>query len=322
VRRVLRGEAAALEMPLGSFAAELALALRPHFFALSGVAALAGAASVSRIVSMRVVAAALIAGLGWGVAQLVNDLLDRDADRVNAPDRAIAAGRLPEGPTLAFAALAGIALAVGTTFVHPRAWLLGIGASALVVTYNAAKRWPFGGNLALGALMAVAAALGAAGASREPSFAGALVRARGSLAVVAATAAWYLQSNYEKDRSGDRAAGYTTLAIVLPVRASAALRALGVIAIAWGAERAGVLPDSLSKTIMTAGALIGLGSCCGPLVRGTEASALRAYGAAVPASILAMLALAAPLLGWVGTFVLLIIALWLVWAAFRRSANP
>src|SRR5215831_8410791 len=122
-RRVLRGEGALLEVPLRTFVAELALALRPHFFALSSIAVLAGASAVVATPSPRIVIAALIAGLGWGVGQLLNDLLDRQADSVNAPDRAIAAGRLPAGPTLVFATLLGIALAVGTALVHPHAWI-------------------------------------------------------------------------------------------------------------------------------------------------------------------------------------------------------
>src|SRR4051812_30802834 len=91
-RKVLRGQSALLGVPAGGFVFELAMALRPHFFALSAIAALAGAAAVSRVFSMRIAVAAAIAGLGWGVGQLLNDLLDRETDAVNAPDRAIVAG--------------------------------------------------------------------------------------------------------------------------------------------------------------------------------------------------------------------------------------
>jgi hypothetical protein len=73
---------------------------------------------------------------------------------------------------------------------------------------------------------------------------------------------------------------------------------------------------------MMAGALVGLASTIGPIASGTDAAALQAYRAAVPASILAMLALAAPMLGRWGTTAVLVLALGLVWAAFRRSPNP
>jgi len=39
--------------------------------------------------------AAIIAAAGWGAGQLLNDFLDRASDAINAPDRAIVAGRLP-----------------------------------------------------------------------------------------------------------------------------------------------------------------------------------------------------------------------------------
>jgi 4-hydroxybenzoate polyprenyltransferase len=322
LRRAFRGEEAWLDMPLGSFAAELAMALRPHFFALSSVAVLAGASAVSASLSIRVVLASLIAGLGWGVGQLLNDLLDRKADMINAPDRAIVAGRLPAGPTLLVALLLGVTLAVGTSLLHRDAWMLAIAAALLVVFYNAAKRVPLVGNVALGALMTVAAAIGAVAALGNAASPGALAAAWKNGVIVAAVAAWYLEANYEKDRAADRAAGYVTLATLIPVRASAALRAVGMIAVAWCAHAAGALVDPVALSTMGAAAIVGLASTALPFARGTDEAALRAYRAAVPASILAMLALAAPLLGRGGTTVVLILALSLVWAAFRRSPNP
>jgi hypothetical protein len=83
-----------------------------------------------------------------------------------------------------------------------------------------------------------------------------------------------------------------------------------------------LLPDPVSESTMMAGVLLGLLSTFGPIVRGTDEAALRAYRASVPASILAMLALAAPLLGRWGTTVVLVVALALVALAFRRTPNP
>jgi 4-hydroxybenzoate polyprenyltransferase len=327
---VLRGEAAVLDVPFRTFASDLAIALRPHFFALSSIAALAGASAVSSTISPRVVLAALISGLGWGVGQLLNDLLDRETDSVNAPERAIATGRLPAGPTLVVAIVLGVVLVLGTALVHRYAWLLALVAALLVVVYNAAKRWPLLGNVAHAALMAVAAAIGAcaslpddAGSVSGPGSAVThLVGAWRTLLLVGAIAAWYLQSNYEKDRPGDLAAGYVTLAVALPVRASAIVRGVLLLVIAAGAYRAGILSDAVSESTMIAGVVVGLFSTLGPIAHGTDAAALRAYRAAVPASILTMLALAAPLLGRWGTTVVLILALTLVWSAFRRSPNP
>jgi 4-hydroxybenzoate polyprenyltransferase len=215
----------------------------------------------------------------------------------------------------------GVVLAVGTALLHPRGWLLAIAGVILVVFYNAAKRWPVAGNVALGALMVVVFAIGAA-STMPPSLDGAILGAWKSAVLVAAVAAWYLEANYEKDRPGDRAAGYATLATLISVRASAALRAVGIIAIAWGAYAIGALGDPVSQSTMGAAALVGLASTAAPFARNTDEAALAAYRAAVPASILAMLALAAPLLGRGGTTVVLVLALALVWAAFRRSPNP
>jgi len=326
---VLRGEAPILEIPLGSFLAELTFALRPHFFALSAIAALAGAAGVDPAArsSWRLAVAAAICGLGWGVGQLVNDLMDRDSDAVNAPDRAIVAGRLPAGPTLGAAALLGLLLAVATVVIQPRAWILVVASALLLVFYNAAKRWPLLGNLAHGALVGVAAAIGASSvfdpsrAFDSASFFSELASQWRTLLMTAAIAVWYLQCNYEKDRPGDRAAGYTTLATVLSVRTSAILRWVGAVTIAVFGYRLRLLPDPMSQTTMLVGAMLGLGSTLPPMVRDTDAASLQTYRVAVPAAILMMLALAAPLLGRWGTTAVLVVALTLVRAAFRRSPN-
>jgi len=328
-RRVLRGEAPILEIPLRSFVVELTFALRPHFFALSGIAALAGAAGAnpSARVSWRVVVAAAVCGLGWGVGQLVNDLMDRESDVVNAPDRAIVAGRLPVGRTLGVALLLGVLLAAATVVVQTGAWGIIVAAAFLLVFYNGAKGWPLVGNFAHGALVAVAAAIGAGSVidesrtSDSTSLFDALAGEWRTLLITAAIGVWYLQANYEKDRPGDRAAGYATLATVLSVRASAFLRAIGAVAIAFFSYRLGLLPDAVSQTTMVAGALLGAASTIGPIARDTDAASLAAYRMAVPAAILAMLALAAPVLGRWGTTAVLVSSLTLVRAAFHRSSN-
>jgi 4-hydroxybenzoate polyprenyltransferase len=348
-RRVLRGEERILTVPFWSFAVELALALRPHFFAMSSLAALAGAASVPEIGCFGVIPprglprdlylqatpattlAALTCGLGWGVGQIVNDLMDRESDAVNAPDRAISAGRLPPGPALLFAIVLGAIVSLATIFVHHMAWVFVPIAALLLVFYNAAKKLPALGNVAHAALMSIAAAIGVSSRIRiedwdsRLTMLGFLRRVLDfypMLLAVGATAAWYLQANYEKDRPGDRAAGYMTLAVVMPVRASAALRAATIVAIGVAAHAMGLVPDAVSKVTMVAAIAVGLVSTIGPIVANTDAAALRAYRFAVVASILCMLALAAPLLGRWGTTAMLVASLVLVRAAFRRSENP
>jgi hypothetical protein len=106
------------------------------------------------------------------------------------------------------------------------------------------------------------------------------------------------------------------------VRASAALRAATIVAIGVAAHAMGLVPDAVSKVTMVAAIAVGLVSTIGPIVANTDAAALRAYRFAVVASILCMLALAAPLLGRWGTTAMLVASLVLVRAAFRRSENP
>src|SRR4051812_4992625 len=188
--------------------AELLWALRPHFFVLPALAALAGAASAApAALSWRSALAAVIAAAGWGAGQLLNDFLDRASDAINAPDRAIVAGRLPARWALLGATLLA-SLAVGGTFwVHPRAWALASLGGALLFSYDTAKRWPLLGNLAHGALMATVASIGRASVAAIDhdiawsTFAGdALFGGWQMQIAVSSVAAWYLQSNYEKDR--------------------------------------------------------------------------------------------------------------------------
>jgi len=318
---VLRGEPV-LGVPLGTFLVEHGLALRPHFFALSGIAALAGSAAVTSTLTPRIALGAFIAGLGWGVGQLVNDLLDRETDVVNAPDRAIVARRLPAGPALACAAVLGIGLAVATAFVHPRAWVLALAAAVLILSYNTAKSRPLLGNIALAWLMSIAAAIGALAALAPDASWSDARRLTSTLPLVGAIAAWYLQSNYEKDRRGDRAAGYRTLAVLLSVRQSAIARALSLAAIAFASHATAALPTLTSRVTMLLALTVGLASTLPPIRQNSDEASLRSYAASVAASILAMLSLSSPLLSPPGTALLLLLSQALVSAAFRRSPNP
>jgi geranylgeranylglycerol-phosphate geranylgeranyltransferase len=319
---VRRGQRPLLMVPAGTFFSEIAWAVRPHFFALPMLAALAGA----RTLSARSVVAVVAAGLGWGVGQLLNDVLDRETDAVMANDRAIVSGRLPTGPTLIVAVLTGILLIGATVAIHRHAWALAALAAALLVVYNAAKRFALAGNVAHGALVAVAAAIGNA-AGLPPgagggAFASELSRSWPMLVVVAAVAAFYLQSNYEKDRAGDGVAGYRTLAVVLGVRASALLRAAAITAIAVGADMLGLFNGALSRLAMLLALAAGLLSTVGPIAGGTDAAALGAYRLAVHASVLAMMSLGAVALGPIGGMVAALFTVLLTEWAFRRSANP
>ncbi len=310
---------------------ELASSSRPHFFALPMLAALAGVAIAPGSVRLgiRPMACVIIAGLGWGGAQLLNDVLDRETDAVNAPNRAIAAGRVSVRQAVIVGAAVGLSLAVASAALHPSAWVLSLAGVALVLTYNFAKGLPLLGNLALGALHAVTTALGIASALRSDEGPGAGVAAlfeviRGgwaTLLVSASVAAWYLQSNYEKDRIGDSVAGYRTLAVVLGVRWSALLRAVGMVALVAVPIATGLVSGTMPTAMLCAAGIAGGFSTIEPVRRATDDSALGAYRPSVIASILAMGALSVGVLPG-ATSLIVAVAVLLTDFAFRRSANP
>jgi 4-hydroxybenzoate polyprenyltransferase len=325
---VRRGHEPLMGMPLGRFVGLIIEAVRLHYFAFGAGAALAGSAVVpSASGSVRVALAAFVAGGGWGVGQLINDLLDRDTDAVNAPGRPLADGRLPAGPTIAVALISGLVLIAALLAVHPAAWMLAPAAVILLVGYNKAKSWPLLGNLVHGGIAAVAGGLGVLGAL--PKGADATLEAlRGlesalpMLAAILTIDAWFILANYEKDGVGDRAAGYRTLPLLIGVRASALIRAAVVLALAAGVAGFHLAPSWPGKVALSIAAGLGLLSVVPSLRSGTDEAALRGYRLAVHASFIAMLGLAAPLLGGIGLLLTTLGSLALMEAVFLRTRHP
>lgn len=323
VAAVVRGRSP----PTGVGGRELAWALvravRLHFFTFPAAAALAGAAAVpgSRL-SLRIVVAAGAVGVAWGVGQLLNDVLDLEADAHDAPERPMVSGALPEGPAAAVALLLGVAVTVALACVHPLGLVLTALSALLLFSYGRAKARPGLGNLAHGALMAVMAWIGAAAALPDASLLWILGRVWPVAALTAAVAAVYLQANYEKDRVGDGRAGYRTLAHVLGLRQSALLRALTGLALGVAAHVLHLL-DSVTARALGGGFVACLLLSAGWTAwGGDERSALRGYRFAVYATVAGLLVLAAPLLGPVGAVGFLLVTVVLVEAAFRSSKNP
>ncbi|MDC0707491.1 UbiA family prenyltransferase [Stigmatella sp. ncwal1] len=315
-------------IPWPRFVGLIIEAMRPHYFAFGVGAALAGAAAVREPSgSARVALAAFVAGTGWGVGQLINDLLDRDTDAVNAPGRPLADGRLPAGPAIGTALVLGLVLLVALLAIHPVAWMLGPAAVVLLVGYNKAKGIPLVGNLIFGAINTVAAALGVLARlpSSEEALSSALTALAGALpllGLILGINAWFVLANYEKDRLGDRAAGYKTLPLLMGVRASAFVRAVSLPALACGILRLEASPEMPGAVALTGAAVLGGLSVLPSLLKGTDEAALRGYRLAVPASLLAMLGLAAPLLGGLGLAIAALASVALMEATFLRTHNP
>ncbi len=328
IQDVGRGRQPLIGMPPGQFARLIIEAVRLHYFAFGAGAALAGSAAVPTASgSLRVALAAFVAGGGWGVGQLINDLLDRDTDAVNAPGRPLADGRLPAGPVMAVTLFSGLVLLGALLAIHPAAWMLAPAAVVLLVGYNKAKGLPVLGNIVHGGIAATAGGLGVLGAlpPGDDSMLAALEglgEALPMLAAILTIDAWFILANYEKDRPGDRAAGYRTLPMLIGVRASALVRAAVVMALALGIAGFHLAPGLSGKVALGIAAALGLLSVIPSLRLGTDEAALRAYRLAVHASFIAMLGLAAPVLGSLGLVIATIGSLALMEAMFLRTRHP
>lgn len=254
------------------------------------------------------------------MGQLLNDVLDREADAIDAPDRAAVRGLLPPKTTIPLALAFGSSLLVLLTQLTPHGWKLGLLSMLLIVTYNQCKAVPVLGNLSHGVLIACASLIGAAIAR---PLASPLVIVRDSwptTPLVAAWAALYLQGNYEKDVRGDAAAGYRTLAHLLKLRTSALLR--GSVALGVGL----LIVRELTDPTHSVAALIAAGlivvSALWVARMNTQSAALAAYRFTVHGAVLGMLAMGGPALPPLGYAALIGAALLLVELAFRRTANP
>ena len=302
------------------FTAALLEATRPHYFALPAGASLAGsAAAPGAEFGWRMAAAAAAAGVGWGVGQLLNDLMDTEADAVDAPGRPAVRGLLPDGPTMTIAILTGLAVATVTVLLHPQAYVLVIVSTVLMLGYGAAKRHPLMGNLAHGALIATAATIGRVAATPGQPLLSAVRQAWPLLVVAGAWSATYLQSNYEKDRRGDALAHCRTLAHVVGLRASAALRWLAAAGIATAAVGISSVVGIVGWAALAAAMLAVTASAVLVVWHPTEAVALRGYRLAVHGAAMGMLSLSGAVLGQAGQFVAIAVSMGLIERAFRRN---
>lgn len=315
---VVRGRAE-LGMTPGAFARALLAAVRPHFFVFPCTGCLAGAAAAPSLGSgVRVAVAAGAVGVAWGVGQLLNDLVDLEADAVDAPHRPGVRGLLPEGPTALAASLLGLAVAVALALTHRLGWLFAVASALLMLAYAPAKAFPGLGNLMHAALLSLLALIGAAVASPGAPLSEVAAGVWPSLAGVGAVAALYLQGNYEKDQAGDRQAGYRTLAHVLGARGSALARGAFGAALYVAGWRAGLCASPAALGLWGLSAALLAASVALALGRG----ALAGYRCAVHSTATAYVALALPLLGLPGALALLAVAAGLIELAFARSANP
>jgi 4-hydroxybenzoate polyprenyltransferase len=230
-------------------------------------------------------------------------------------------GLLPLGPTAAVALSLALIVTLATIAVHPGALVLAGAAALLLALYAPAKRVPLLGNLAHGALVATAAAIGLAAAAPDRRLELVLGAGWRELAFAGSVAALYLQANYEKDRAGDARAGYLTLAHLVGVRASAALRALAALALAGLALEWQLAPSRAALAALGLGVALTLAGAAPSLRHGSDRAALAGYRWSVHATAAFMLAPVARL-SPVLVLALGAVSVALVERAFQRSPNP
>jgi 4-hydroxybenzoate polyprenyltransferase len=199
------GEGLAAALPI---ARDLVLLTRPHNCLAAGLAVVVGAhlGGVTGLVSEPAVRAALVAALIVAAANVANDRGDVVEDRINKPDRPVAAGRVSSATAGAYAAiLAAVGVLIALTFGSGSA-LAAVALSAASMAYSLRlKRTFLVGNLLVAALAGSTIVYGAAVLGRPTA-----AMAIGAVLVfVSVLSSEVLKSI--SDRDGDAAAGRTTV---------------------------------------------------------------------------------------------------------------
>jgi 4-hydroxybenzoate polyprenyltransferase len=190
----------------------------------------------------------------------------------------------------------------------------------LIVSYNACKALPVLGNLSHGALLSMACLIGAALADPLEPLARLAAHVAPALLCTGLWAAIYVQSNYEKDRAGDAAAGYRTSMIWLTIRQSAQLRGVAVCFVLAYVLFTHHSPWARVQFTLAAGLV--LVSSWTVARDGTQAGALRGYRAAVHGGTLGMIGLGAGAVPLAVLVALTTCAHALTEWAFLRTKNP
>lgn len=129
--------------------------MRPYLFFLSGMTGLLGIVfSGVNPSAVKVIAVLSVVFLGWGVNQVINDLLGLREDRINAPHRPLVTGELPVEFAVLLSTLFCLLGGIVTYFLNPQALILYFSVFLLNIFYEYAKKIPLLGNLIFGFLLA------------------------------------------------------------------------------------------------------------------------------------------------------------------------
>lgn len=129
--------------------------MRPYLFFISGMAGLLGMVFSNATSSVgRTFSVLSILFVGWGVNQVINDLLGLKEDRINAPHRPLVTGELPIKAAVTFSLFFFVVGAIVTYFINPQALILYLLVFVLNIVYEYSKKVPLLGNIVFGFLLA------------------------------------------------------------------------------------------------------------------------------------------------------------------------
>ncbi len=190
--------------------------MRPYLFFLSGMAGLLGImfsgtnASIGRIISIL-----SVVFLGWGVNQVVNDLLGLKEDRINAPHRPLVTGTLPIPVAIYFSIFLFVLGGYITYLLNAQALVLYFLVFAINIVYEYAKSIPLFGNIVFGFLLVPCIYYGSMcmnGRGLEILLDEKLLILAIAAILINITVAFF---TYYKDFIGDRIAGKRTIIVQL-----------------------------------------------------------------------------------------------------------
>jgi geranylgeranylglycerol-phosphate geranylgeranyltransferase len=190
--------------------------MRAYLFFLSGMAGFAGVvwAGGAPVFNAAIIFAVVF--IGWGVNQVINDILGLEEDRINAPHRALVTGALPLKAAVWISAALFVMGLVATAYLSVQAIWLYLAVFGLNILYEYAKAVPLLGNVVFGLLMPLTFYYGFQCASGEPLmdvFSNqVLFRVALGLFMINFSMCFF---TYYKDYEGDKAVGKRTLVVFL-----------------------------------------------------------------------------------------------------------
>ena len=190
--------------------------MRPYLFFVSGMAGYLGIVfSGTTAPAGKIIFVLCVAFFGWGVNQVINDLLGLEEDRINAPHRPLVTGALPIKSALLFSVFLFALGGFITYILNPQALILYFLIFILNIIYEYSKRIPLLGNFVFGLLLAPCVYYGAMcvnGKGLEILLDKKLLLLAIAIILINVTVAFF---TYYKDFIGDKITGKKTIIVQL-----------------------------------------------------------------------------------------------------------